>query len=84
MAVDIDMHEGVNGLANFQRLAQRLGPLPTTVAQRSISGKGFHGILKAPGCEIHKNITGVLGVDFLYHHYIVLNQVDARTVTVGD
>jgi hypothetical protein len=74
MCIDIDRHEGVDGMKSYNALKAVYGELPETPVQRSVSGKGYHLILTQASHVIRKNLKGYPGVDFLNHHYIVLNE----------
>lgn len=67
---DIDEERGLNGLESLIKLENRLGPLPSTLSQRTPRG-GYHYIFTDKGIT---NPVGKLAVDidFKYNGYICI------------
>jgi Bifunctional DNA primase/polymerase, N-terminal len=68
MAIDVDDR------SQWAEFSHRFGVGPVTPTNVSLSGRGFHRLFRAPGCEVRKNVEGFPRLDFLHHHYIVVNQ----------
>lgn len=59
-ALDLDDYKEESDLARLAVLEQQLGPLPSTVTQRSGSGRGFHAVFKSPGFPVRGVIGGIV------------------------
>jgi len=55
-----DLDEYNKDLAKLAALEQTLGPLPSTVTQRSGSGEGFHAIVQSPGGPVRGVLGGIV------------------------
>ena len=74
MCVDVDNHGTVDGNRSAQKLSYRFTLNEREApAQKSLSGNGYHFLYTAPPHRIRKNLSDYPGIDFLYHHYIVLS-----------
>jgi hypothetical protein len=58
LAFDLDEYHG--DLSKLAALEHALGPLPSTVTQRSGSGQGFHAIFKSPGFPSRGVLGGIV------------------------